>query len=398
MGGRAANFREGGMRPVLAVFGLSDLLLFAVQVGPAQDEVPEFIRGDINADGVKDITDVVQFLNHLFLQRPANLDCYDAADFDDSGELLISDGIYLLFYLFGGTVNPPPPPIEMCGSDPTDDFLTCELFAPCSNPGRLINSIDMEFVYIPPGNFLMGSPENERGRDGCYGNDETQHEVTLTCGFYISVTPVTQAQYMEIMGDNPSGFNGLREGKDWGVDLNRPVESVDWHRSVEYCKMLSGREGKSYRLPTEAEWEYACRAGTTTRFWFGDALECDDLCHIDCPAYRDVYECRAVRPTRTVLQRKPNPWGLFDLHDNVSEWCGDWYGPYPEFPIADPQGPTSGERRIYRGCGPLFICSRSAARGSGKPDTISPSVGFRVVLQCCEPESPTYYDGGPYNH
>ena len=225
------------------------------------------------------------------------------------------------------------------------------------------NSMGMRFVYIPPGTFIMGSPPGEPGRN----NDETRHQVTLTKGFYIQAREVTQKQWKAVMGKNPSLF--INCGDDC------PVEQVKWNTVQEFIIKLNRLEGSDkYRLPTEAEWEYACRAGSTTRFYFGDDEE-------KLPEYA-WYGRDARGRTHPVGRKKPNAWGLYDMHGNVWEWCQDWYGDYPNRNIIDPKGPSSGDFRVLRGGAwydlRLTRYFRSADRVCKMPKD-SLHAGFRLV-------------------
>ena len=168
----------------------------------------------------------------------------------------------------------------------------------------LPGGLAMTLALIPPGKFLMGSPESEAGRD----TDERQHEVEIARAFYLSVYPVTQAQWRAVMGSNPGHFKGD----------TLPVETVSWDDCQEFCKQLGAKTGKlfrkyTFRLPFESEWEYACRAGTTTAYAFGDTLS---------TAQANFNSDR----TTPVRKYPANPWGLYDMHGNVWEWCQDWYG------------------------------------------------------------------------
>lgn len=220
----------------------------------------------------------------------------------------------------------------------------------------------MEFVYIPPGAFTMGSPTTEEGRD----EDEKQHRVTLTKGFFMQTTEVTQGQWKEVMGGNPSRFP--RCGDDC------PVEAVSWNDIQSFIGKLNQREGKDrYRLPTEAEWEYAARAGHTTRFSFGD-----DSARLRLFAW---YRVSSGGKTHAVGSKKPNAWGLYDMHGNVWERCQDWYGAYPEGAATDPTGPPSGTYRVLRG-GSWFRVHRSvrsANRYPYSPRVTSNQIGFRLL-------------------
>jgi len=155
----------------------------------------------------------------------------------------------------------------------------------------------------------------------------------------MSIYEVTQAQYKAVMGNNPSRHKGLVFGG------SRPVDNVSWASAVEFCKKLSRKEGKRYRLPTEAEWEYACRAGTITRFHYGS-----DLAYSRLGEYA-WYDDNSGEKTHKVGKKKPNPWGLYDMYGNISEWCQDWWDLtyYSESPSVDPPGPSSGEEHVYRG-------------------------------------------------
>jgi formylglycine-generating enzyme required for sulfatase activity len=196
-------------------------------------------------------------------------------------------------------------------------------------PKEITNSIGMKLVLIPKGTFMMGSPKSDEGRQW----DETQHEVTISKDYYLGVYEVTQAQYEKVMGKNPSYFQGAKVGNE-NADL--PVENVSWDDTVEFCKKLSDlpeekKAGRVYRLPTEAEWEYACRAGGVTAFSFGESSE-----SLGDYAWFDENSRRQTHP---VGQKKPNAWGLYDLHGNVWEWCSDRYGEYPQGAVSDPPCP-----------------------------------------------------------
>jgi formylglycine-generating enzyme len=243
-------------------------------------------------------------------------------------------------------------------------------------------------VWIPAGNFLMGSPTNELQRSA----NETQHGVTLTRGFFMSRFLVTQANYLSLINTNPSYFNT----NAFTLDLNRPVEQVTWGDATNYCAKLTQQErlaGRiptnwTYRLPTEAEWEYACRAGTTTPFYLGNELRSG------MANFNGQYEYvggvgTVVNPSGALVNRTtavgtyaPNAWGLYDMAGNVWEWCQDWMGNYPATSVIDPQGPASGTARVFRG-GTLNATGkecRSACRSSYVPTDGFNTLGFRVVL------------------
>ncbi len=341
---------------------------------------PRFVRGDADVNRTHDVTDVLTILQHLFLQQPERLDCEDAADANDDGAVNLTDALSILFYLYeGGPLISEP--VLACGKDPTADDLGCESFWVCGT-GSFRNVIGMRFMPVPAGEFEMGSPPDERGRYP----DEDLHTVALTCPFFISATEVTQGQYRDIVGVNPSYFNGFKEGVDYGTDLNRPVDSVSWHDAVAFCRRLSDKDGRRYRLPYEAEWEYACRGGTTTRFWFGDLLECPDEVPQYCPSAEPfMLDPETARGGEAVAQRLPNPFGLFDMHGLSYEWCLDWYGPYSRLPVINPKGPVAGSKKVIRGRSGIVTPlreMRSARRYSFEPYTNNFIVlGFRVVAE-----------------
>jgi formylglycine-generating enzyme required for sulfatase activity len=205
--------------------------------------------------------------------------------------------------------------------------------ADCSDDYRCahyVNSLGMTFNLILPGTYTMGSPEVESGHSG----DEIQHQVTLTQPFYLQTTEVTQGQWEAVMGNNPSYFT------DCGNDC--PVEQVSWEDAQDFIAALNDLGEGTYRLPTEAEWEYAARAGSTTAFANGDF----SLNNLDAMGW---YDGNSGDTTHTVAQKQPNAWGLYDMHGNVLEWCQDRYGNYPSGSVTDPQGPSSGSARVVRG-------------------------------------------------
>jgi formylglycine-generating enzyme required for sulfatase activity len=227
--------------------------------------------------------------------------------------------------------------------------------------GKVIsNSIGMKLAWIPPGTFQMGSNDSDRD------DEKPIHTVKITKGFYMGVYEVTQEQYQKVMGTNPSYFKGS----------NLPVEFVTWNDVVEFCKNLSQKEGKTYRLPTEAEWEYACRAGTTTKFSFGD-----DESQLGDYAW---YDENSGDKTHSVGEKKPNAWGLYDMHGNVWEWCQDWYGSYRSGSITDPPGSQTGQGRVLRGgCWTPYLAGQYRVSfrysGTGIRDGRGHGIGFRVV-------------------
>jgi formylglycine-generating enzyme required for sulfatase activity len=215
--------------------------------------------------------------------------------------------------------------------------------------------INLEMVLIPAGKFMMGSPLFEKGRNEL----EKQHEVTLTNSFYMGKYQVTQEQWESLMGKNPS--TRTRGGK-------LPVTDVSWEDCQEFINKLNAKTKRDYRLPTEAEWEYACRAGTTTAYSYGDLLTMNDANFLG-------------DGIKAVGSYKPNAFGLFDMHGNVWEWCSDWYGFYPEGPATDPKGPATGGRRVLRGgsFSSIGLETRSSFRSDNSPSFRFFLNGFRLV-------------------
>jgi len=221
------------------------------------------------------------------------------------------------------------------------------------------NALGMRFVLIPAGEFMMGSPEEEEGR---YAG-ERAHRAIITTPFYLGACEVTQRQYEMIMDKNPSLFKG--------ADL--PVENVSWNEAQEFCTKLSEKVGEMYRLPTEAEWEYACRAGTQRAYYWGDRVRDDCFWH----------DSNSDRKTHPGCQRPANGFGLYDMSGNVWEWCQDWHDRkyYKWSRDRDPTGPSSGEYRVIRG-GSWFdslMSCRSAHRGKYLPAKSGNTIGFRIV-------------------
>lgn len=231
-----------------------------------------------------------------------------------------------------------------------------------------LNGVEFAFRWCPAGNFQMGSPANEYERE----NNEAQHAVTLTKGFWILETEVTQAQWNVIFPENPSRFKGE----------NRPVERVTWGDCAEYCKKLSQKLAYSFKLPTEAQWEYACRAGSATPFSFGSTLNGDKaVCDGEEP-YGMSNRGPKTRETAPVKTKQPNAWEIYDMHGNVAEWCSDWYGRYDVTSVSDPMGPENGKERVHRGGSwdsDPEDC-RSAARDEEEPNERDDEIGFRFIM------------------
>ena len=235
----------------------------------------------------------------------------------------------------------------------------------------------LRFVWLPAGQFVMGSPTNEVGRAD---NEGPQTRVALTRGFFLGRYEVTQGEYQSVIGTNPSYFTG---------DTNRPVEQVNWYDATNYCALLTVRElvagrlpaGWAYRLPTEAEWEYASRAGSTNRFSYGEDPGYAQLANY---AWSDV---NSGGTTHAVGGKQSNRWGLYDMSGNVYEWCFGWYGNYPGGSVTDPQGWGSGSLCVFRG-GSWYSSGgrcRSAFRYDYLPSSRSFNFGLRVVLAPGQP-------------
>jgi formylglycine-generating enzyme len=253
-----------------------------------------------------------------------------------------------------------------------------------ASESRITNSLGMEFVLVPAGQFLRGSPPEEPLRK----KNELQHSVTISRSFYIQTTEVTQSQWTALMGRKWFGRreNGLM-----------PVVRVSWRDCMGFIEKLNGRNEGFYRLPTEAEWEYACRAGTQTPYPWGEGIRCSDAMYAnntlrldDCVEY---VKSRGL-PTDTaapVGSYPPNAWDLLDMTGNVWEWCSDWYDDYPDHAVTDPVGPSSGRARVRRGgswFGAGSLC-RCANRNFGHPDVRYQTLGFRLVK-----EIPSGQEGG----
>jgi formylglycine-generating enzyme required for sulfatase activity len=256
--------------------------------------------------------------------------------------------------------GPAPPHVDpAAGQRPAHHSPNLAHVSPLARPGEsprvdpFVNSLGMEFVLIPAGVFTMGTQGARQGR-----------HVTISQPFYLGKYAVTQAQWLTLMGTNPSRFPGE----------DHPVESVSWDDVQAFIRALNAREwGGKYRLPTEAEWEYAARAGATTAYCFGG-----DARLLDAYAW---YAANARGTTHPVGQRQPNAWGLYDMHGNVWEWVQDWYGPYPAAPARDPQGPASGSHRVRRGGGwhsDAPECS-AAYRSIIKAGDRYSTLGFRLL-------------------
>jgi eukaryotic-like serine/threonine-protein kinase len=292
------------------------------------------------------------------------------------GSLIGADGKWKL--------PPGAPPPAVAPFDATKAKVHQEAWAKhLGTPVEITNSIGMKLVLIPPGEFTMGSPkelieEEMKRRDNSLWykrslpGEGPQHRVRITQPYLLGATDVTQEEYQRVMRSNPSRFRG---------DPKRPVEQVLWYDAVEFCRRLSDLPGEKgakrwYALPTEAQWEHACRAGTTTRWYSGD----DEAGLVDVAWFIKNSDLK----THPVGEKKPNAFGLYDMHGNVFQWCQDWPDNafYARSPADDPVGPATGSDRVIRGGGWFYVAGlcRSAARNGYGPANRSQYIGFRVAL------------------
>ena len=342
--------------------------------------------GDVNGDGQVDVSDALLVMMYLvlldvsvldlrdldwrdrmdvvfFLERysslAADLGRVDLGDVDEDGDVDFNDVQFMLTY----SINPFDPRL------PAGIGFQSGLGLPAVDPGDLLASLpggaQMAFVRIEPGVFQMGSPSGELGR---WDHEGPVHEVEISRGFWLGKYEVTQREWELVMGDNPSWY---------GRNSRLPVDSVSWYDVHEFIGRLNASAGDSlYRLPSEAEWEYACRAGTQTRWSFGD-----DSGQLVRYAWYDGNN--SPHSTKAVGLRRPNGWGLYDMHGNVWEWVQDWYSDsyYKNSPRVDPQGPSSGSLRVARGgdFDNLARGVRSAYRNGESPNHRNDSGGVRLV-------------------
>lgn len=281
-----------------------------------------------------------------------------------------TSSFFSLFFLFfvgpsiGRSATEPAVPIAAATAAPptvsssvqTEPEPATELKA--SESIDLGGGVKMELVLIRAGSFQMGSNHNDY-------DESPAHRVTLTQPYYIGKYEVTQEQWEKIIGENPSHFKSA----------TLPVENVSWEDSQRFVAALQKKTGRRFALPTEAQWEYACRAGTTTSYSFGD-----DESQLENYAW---FASNSELKTHPVGQKKPNPWGLYDVHGNVFEWCADWYmESYPKEDVVDPVGPATGDRRTIRGGAWLYVSDnlRSADRGFSPPEYRVDEYGLRCVM------------------
>lgn len=281
------------------------------------------------------------------------------------------------------STTPAEPPLAVAPFDDTQAKRYQERWAAyLGEPVDQTNSVGMKLVLVPPGEFEMGSPD-EPGTASSTSGERPSHRVRINRPFLLGVYEVTQAEFQKLLGSNPSRFQRMSNAKGDSTEPDaerRPVESVSWTAAVEFCHKLStlpaeASAGRVYRLPREAEWEYACRAGSTTRWSSGDEATLAEYAWFGYPEGKPA----------PVGQQKPNPWGLYDMHGNVFEWCADWFAAdyYRSSPSDDPAGPATGLERVIRG-GSWWTSAanhcRSAARASA-PLEGGETVGFRVLCE-----------------
>lgn len=229
-----------------------------------------------------------------------------------------------------------------------------------------VNGIVQRMRWIQPGNFLIGSPEDEPERS----SDELQHEVVLTQGFWLADTACTQALWQAVIGENPSCFRGAK----------RPVENISFKDCERFLVQINQLRSLELQLPTEAQWEYACRAGMETPFLFGETITVEQVNYDDDYPYQGCEKGKYRKETVDVKTLPANQWGLYEMHGNIWEWCSDWYGPYNKGRIVNPVGPETGEARVLRGGSWVDLARycRSAFRYALRPGKRYESCGFRI--------------------
>ena len=243
----------------------------------------------------------------------------------------------------------------------------------------LVKDTTMKLVLIPAGQFMMGSPPDEKDRSN---SESPQHPVRISKPFYMAVTAVTQKQWKAVMLEFPTA-----SGKFVQINDDNAMGMVSWVDANEFCHRLSAKTRQTVRLPTEAQWEYACRAGSQTRFYYGDDPDASQL-----PEYAWFDKSIAGQQyPHAVAQKKPNAWGLYDMHGNVNQWCSDYLGSYPVRPVADPTGPGSGTFHVFRGGSFMtnFKLCRDASRNRNTPKVRIIDNGLRIIVIPHLPAAPS---------
>ena len=307
-------------------------------------EAPQVVRGDVDYNDIINIKDVTEMINLLLSDCPYNSN----ADCNLDGEITISDVTALINYLLRDTW------VHFEGSTIDPDDPNLEIFN--------VNGIEFKMVHVEGGTFLMGKTE-EQGSSG-YSSEKPVHEVTLST-FSIGQTEVTQKLWFAVMGENPSACRGV-----W----NRPVENVNWNDCKSFITRLNQITGKTFRLPTEAEWEYAARGGSLSQgFKYSGSMNANEVGWF-------YNNCHNV--TQPVATKLPNELGIYDMSGNVSEWCSDWYGSYSSQAQTNPTGPSTGEYRVRRGgawTGDNDY-GRVSSRSSNSASYRYYGIGMRLVL------------------
>ena len=346
--------------------------------GKAVQTDDQWLLGDVDRDGRITFFDAVLVMFHAFSPSvPLTVESAIAlGDVDGDGRVTVDDAWLIATYV----VDPSDPavasvrigqPIDASGMMVVGETRSFSL--PVAEG---YDPVSMEFLWIPPGKFQMGSPSTELGCTDDNDNlihcsDEGPvHEVEISRGFWLGKYEVTQGEWWSVMRNSPS-----RDGISY---RRKPVESVSWDDVQEFIGKLNAADSGGYRLPSEAEWEYACRAGKQTRWSLGNEDGNDEsLLH------KYILIVRDLPSTKAVGGKLPNRWGLYDMHSNVSEWVQDWYGEnyYNSSPRVDPQGPTSGSRRVFRGGSNRGYLrnTRSAWRGHRRLGDRSHTIGVRLV-------------------
>ena len=321
--------------------------------------------GDVDGNGEITFSDALLVMAYSLNRSVSLPDGGDISlgDVDEDGQVTLTDAWLIATYV----VNSSDPVLPAGIGLPTGE--------PGSHGGELVVSLpggaEMEFVWIGPGTFQMGSPNSESGRD----NNEKAHEVEISQGFYLGKYEITQGQWESVMGETPwSGESYVQSNS------SNPAVYISWEDVRRFAAKLNSEAGEAvYRLPTEAEWEYACRAGTQTRWSFGD----DEFALGSYVWYYDNAWDAGEEYAHAVGTKLPNPWGLYDMHGNVWEWVNDWYGEdyYNSSPRVDPPGPSSGSYRVFRGgsFGNNARQVRSAYRRSTSPGGRDGFIGVRLV-------------------